>query len=220
MTGAPTAVLAELASSGASVLGLVADLPRREAMTRPGARLAEYAELERDPDLAPGYEHLVLVDPPPFPHLERLARQGAVPGAAGAGVGERGYLHPAWGEPERRFALAALGDQLARRGVLSGVFRDLRDACDPPAEAGEESGQRLYEALRGGGPHPRGPEAAARCFAVLAELGLVQGAPDRGRGAVRVVSSEETDLERSGAYRAYGARYEEGRRYLEGLKQT
>ena len=52
------------------------------------------------------------------------------------------------------------------------------------------------------------------------ELGLVQGTPDRGRGDVGVVSSEGTDLERSTAYRAYSARYQEGRRYLEGRKQT
>jgi single-stranded-DNA-specific exonuclease len=145
------------------------------------------------------------VDPPPFPHLERLVSETS----AGGG----GYLHPAWGEPELRFAIAALGDQLARRGILAGVFRDLR-------ESSEEEGRGLYEALRGSGPHPRGPEAAARCFAVLAELGLVQGAADRGRGAVGVVSSEGTDLERSAAYRAYSARYQESLRYLEGRKQT
>ena len=147
----------------------------------------------------------MLVDPPPFEHLERLVCEPCAEGG--------GYLHPAWGEPELRFAIAALGDQLAQRGVLSGVFRDLR-------EAGNGEGPGLYEAFRGSGAQPRGPEAAARCFAVLAELGLVQGTPDRGRGSVGVVSSEGTDLERSTAYRAYSARYQEGRRYLEGRKQT
>ncbi len=101
--------------------------------------------------------------------------------------------------------------------MLAGVFRDLREAA---AEDGEVSGQELFAALRGSGAHSRGPEAAARCLNVLTELGLVRGTPDRGRGAVGVVSSEETDLERSAAYRAYSARHEEGRRYLEGLKQT
>jgi single-stranded-DNA-specific exonuclease len=205
VSGSAAATLAELASSGAGVLGLVADLPRRAALGHTGARLAEYGELERDPSLAAEVEHVVLVDPPPFPHLERLVSE--------TGAGGGGYLHPAWGEPELRFAIAALGDQLARRGILAGVFRDLR-------ESSEEEGRGLYEALRGSGPHPRGPEAAARCFAVLAELGLVQGAADRGRGAVGVVSSEGTDLERSAAYRAYSARYQEGLRYLEGRKQT
>jgi single-stranded-DNA-specific exonuclease len=204
VSGSAAATLTELASSGASVLGLVADLPRRAPMARTGARLAEYAELERDPDLAAEFEHVVLVDPPPFPHLELLAARSPAAG--------KGYLHPAWGEAERRFALAALDDQLARRGVLAGVFRDLRDA-------GEEDGADLYEALRGGGAHPRGPEAAARCIVVLTELGVVEGATDHGRGDAGVVSSEGIDLERSKAYRAYGARYQEGLRYLEGRKQ-
>jgi single-stranded-DNA-specific exonuclease len=205
VSGSAAATLAELASSGATVLGLVADLPRRVALTHTGARLAEYAELERDPGLAAEAEHVVLVDPPPFPHLERLVSESSAEGG--------GYLRPAWGEPELRFTIAALGDQLARRGVLAGVFRDLR-------EASEADGVDLYAALRGGGPYPRGPEAAARCFAVLAELGVVQGSAERGRGVVGVVSSEGTDLERSDAYRAYSARYQEGLRYLEGRKQT
>jgi single-stranded-DNA-specific exonuclease len=204
VSGSAAATLAELASSGAAVLGLVADLPRRTALTHTGARLAEYAELERDPGLATAVEHLVLVDPPPFAHLERLVYESPAGG---------GYLHPAWGEPELSFTIEALGDQLAQRGVLAGVFRDLR-------EASEGDGVSLYEALRGSGAHPRGPEAAARCFAVLGELGLVQGTADRGRGVVGVVSSEGTDLERSTAYCAYSARYQEGLRYLEGRKQT
>jgi single-stranded-DNA-specific exonuclease len=212
VSGSAAATLAELASSGASVLGLVADRPRRAPMERTGATLADYAELERDPELATRFEHVVLVDPPPFPHLERLAAAQAADGG--------GYLHPAWGEAERRFAIAALEDQLARRGVLAGVFRDLRAAQGEPGGEGEGERPGLYEALRGSGAHPRGPEAAARCFAVLAELGLVQGAPERGRGDVGVVSSEGTDLERSTAYLAYGARFQEGLRYLEGLKQT
>jgi hypothetical protein len=54
---------------------------------------------------------------------------------------------------------------------------------------------------------------------VLTELGVVQGATDHGRGDVGVVSSEGIDLERSKAYRVYGARYQEGLRFLEGRKQ-
>jgi single-stranded-DNA-specific exonuclease len=209
VTGSAAAALAELASSGATVLGLVADLPRRAATLRTAVPLAEYADLERDPSLPAGFEHVVLVDPPPSLRLERIASHPSRDGG--------GYLHPAWGEAERRFAIAALGDQLARRGVVAGVFRDLRDAAE---EVGEASGTALYSALRGGGAHPRGPEPAARCFRVLAELGLLHGDPDRGGGAVGVVSSEGTDLERSPAYRAYSARYQEGLRFLEGRKQT
>lgn len=202
-SNSPAAVIAELASSGGSVLALVADASRRAATAKPGSVLTEYAGLEREPGLAVDFEHVVIVDPPPFAHLDRLAARPTEEG---------GYLHPAWGESEWRFALAALGAHLARRPGLIAVFRGLRDA-------GEASGERLREALQGSGPHPRGPEAAARCFRVLAELGLVRGTPDGGGGTVGVVSSEETDLERSAAFRACSARYEEGRRYLEGHKQ-
>ena len=215
VAGSAAAVLAELASSGTEVLGLVADAPRRAALAKPGVRLAEWGALERDPGLASRYEHVVLVDPPPSEPLGRLA--SAAPADAETEPGGNGYLHPAWGEPERRFALEALEEQLARRAVVAAVFRDLRDACETGAAA---SGAALLRALRGDGRHPRAPEAAARCLRVLGELGLVQGTPEAGRGKVGVVSSEGTDLERSQAYRAYGARYQEGRRYLEGLKQT
>lgn len=193
------AVIAELVSSGGRVLALVADASPRDALTRPGSELAEYAELERSPDLATGFDHVVLADPPAFEHLYRLASKPTADG---------GYLHSAWGEAEWRFAMSTLSRRLARRPELIAVFRDLR-------EAGEVSGERLLAALRGTGPQPRGPEAAARCFRVLAELGLVRGRPEGGGGEVGVVSSDGTDLERSPAFRAYGARHEEARRYLE-----
>ncbi|MFI5028001.1 MAG: single-stranded-DNA-specific exonuclease RecJ [Solirubrobacterales bacterium] len=204
-SGSAAAVLAELASSGGSVIGFVADLPRRSQLAGYGAPLAEYSELERHPDLARDFAHVVLIDPPPSARLDRLATRPAEDG---------GYLHPVWGEREQRFALAALEAQLAQRSALVALFRDLRDG-------GEQlSGEELRRALRGTGPHPRGPEAAARCFRVLAELELVQGIPERGGGTVRVVSSEGTELERSMAFRAYSARYQEGRQYLEGRKQS
>ncbi len=105
-----------------------------------------------------------------------------------------------------------LDEQLARRAVLIALFRDLR-------EAGEASGVKLLEALQGSGPHPRSAEAAARCLRVLIELGLVRGTPDGGGGSVGVVSSEGTELERSAAFRAYGARHQEGLQYLKRRKQ-
>jgi single-stranded-DNA-specific exonuclease len=198
----PAATVFELLSSGASVLALVADAARRVALARDGLTLADYAELERSPDLARDFAHVVLFDPPPSHLLEQLASR---PSAGG------GFLHLAWGEVEHRFALAVLESRHAQRGELAAVFRDLRDA-------GEVSGEELRQALLGSGAHPRDPESAARCFRVLAELGVVQGAPDGGAGTVGVVSSERTELERSVAFRAYSARYEEGKRYLERRK--
>jgi single-stranded-DNA-specific exonuclease len=202
-TNAPAAVVGELASCGESVLALCADAALRAGMAREGLRLADYPELERDQSLPLDFSHVVLVDPPPFAHLAQLASHAAEEGC---------YLHRAWGEAEWRFSLSAIGDQLAQRPVLVAAFRDLR-------EAGVASGEDLREALLGSGPHPRRAETAARCFRVLAELGLVRGVPDGGAGEVGVVSSEETDLERSASFRAYSARYQEASRFLEGQRQ-
>jgi single-stranded-DNA-specific exonuclease len=201
-SNSPAATVFELLSSGAGVLALVADPTRRAALAREGLTLAGYDDLERSPDLARGFAHVVLFDPPASARQERLACRP---------TGEGGFLHPAWGEAERRFALAVLESRHAQRPELTAMFRDLRDA-------GECSGEDLRRALGGSGRHPRPPEAAARCFRVLSELGLARGAPEAGAGTVGVVSSERTDLERSAAFRAYSARYEEGKRYLERRK--
>jgi single-stranded-DNA-specific exonuclease len=198
----PAATVFELHSSGARVLVMVADATRRAALARKGLTLADYPRLEGEPDLARGFAHVVLFDPPPTARLERLASRPTEEG---------GFLHLAWGEAEHRFALAVLESRHAQRQEVASMFRDLRDT-------GAASGEELRRALLGNGRHPRDPETAARCFRVLAELGLAQGAPAGGAGTVGVVSSERTELERSAAFRAYSARYEEGKRYLERRK--
>ncbi|MFP5389031.1 MAG: single-stranded-DNA-specific exonuclease RecJ, partial [Thermoleophilia bacterium] len=200
---APAAVINELASCGGEVLALTADAGLRAGMACEGARVADYPELERDPELVADFDHVVLVDPPPSADLLALASRSPVEGA---------YLHRVWGEAEWRFALSAAAAQLAQRPTLIALFRDLR-------EAGAAAGEELREALIGRAPQARSPETAARCFRVLGELGLVQGVPDAGDGSVRVVSSEGTDLERSASYRAYSARHEEARQYLEAHRQ-
>ncbi len=73
-TNAPAAVISELVSCGAEVLALSADATLRVGMAREGARLADYAELEREPELGGEFDHVVLVDPP------------ATGGSLGAGV--------------------------------------------------------------------------------------------------------------------------------------
>jgi len=200
---APAAVVSELASCGGQVLALTADATLRVGMARDGVRLADYAELERDPALATDFDHVILVDPPSRADLLALASRSHAEGA---------YLHCVWGEAEWRFALSMAAVQLAQRPTLIAAFRDLR-------EAGQTSGEELRDALTGGAPQARGPEAAARCFRVLAELGLVQGEPAAGGGSVGVVSSESTDLERSASFRAYSARYQEAHRFLKGQRQ-
>ena len=200
---AAAAVVGELGSCGESVLALCADAESRAAMAREGVTLADYLGLEANPGLAAGFDHVVLVDPPPFEHLLRLASRADA---------EDRYLHRVWGEAEWRFASSLAAAQLARRETLIAAYRDLRDA-------GRVAGEELREALRGGGSMPRRAETAARCFRVLAELGLVEGSPRGGGGEVGVVSSEGTDLEGSAAFRAYGARYQEAKLFLEGQRQ-
>ena len=169
-----------------------------------GARLAEYAELEREPGLAARLR-------------PRRPRRPAAHGAARApGVqptAEGGYLHLAWGEAERRFALAALDDQLAQRGELAGVFRDLRDAGEASGDGA--AGRRCAAAAPTRAVRRPRPAASGSS----PSSGSCRERPTVGAAAVGVVSSERTDLERSAAFRAYSARYQEGRRYLEGRKQ-
>jgi single-stranded-DNA-specific exonuclease len=201
----PAAVVAELASCGeGEVLAVVADAGRRVALAGEGVELADALRLEAEPELARRFRHVVLVDPPAFEHVGRLAMLPC---------GDGGYLHLAWGDAELRFARATLDRELARRPVLIAIYRDLR-------EAGGPSGGALLAALQGGELHPRSPEAAARCFRVLSELSLVQGAPDGGDGSVGVVSSGKVELDRSAAFRAYGERHQEGLRYLERPNRT
>jgi single-stranded-DNA-specific exonuclease len=237
--GSATAALAELVSSGAGVLAVCADAARRAALANgasglarfnggaalvachrcgdgeivrlagrasSGLALTDFAALERQPELVAGFEHVVLVDPPRSAADEAWAQQAWKVEGSGNG-GEHGYLHLLWSEAEHAFASAALAEQWATREGIAATFRALRDA-------GEVRGEKLRLTLAGSGSYPLCPEAAARRFRVLRELGLVQGEPDRGDGVVRVVSSEGTELERSGAFRAYSARNSEAQQYL------
>jgi single-stranded-DNA-specific exonuclease len=236
--GSATVTIAELVSSGAGVLAVCADASRRAALAsgatglarfnggsariachrcgreaisgllaraEGGLALTDYAALETEPALVSAFEHVAMVDPPRSRADESRcgkARDGAGPG----------FLHQLWSEAEQGFAVSAADEQHASRAAVGSVFRRLR-------EAGNSSGGTLREALAGGGVYPLCPEAAARCFRVLAELGLVAGEPGGGAGTVGVVSSEGTDLERSAAFRAYRADHSEAQTFLERPKQ-
>ncbi|MGV1047977.1 MAG: single-stranded-DNA-specific exonuclease RecJ [Solirubrobacterales bacterium] len=240
-----TVVIAELVSSGAGVLAVCADASRRAALAggasglarfnggsgriacarcgeaaiagvvargAGGFALTDYATLLRGPTaVAEHFEHVVLVDPPPSPRARELAGGAPEDWAEGAS-GAPGYLHEPWTEAEVGFSLSVLAEQLASRESVARVFRGLR-------EAGETSGRPLRQALAGAGAHPLAPEAAARSFRVLTELGLVAGTPNGGDGVVGVVSSGATDLERSAAFRAYSEEFSEAQRFLERPRQ-
>ena len=49
-----------------------------------GVALADWAALARVPSMAARFEHLVLIDPPPFSHLERLAPRPQAPSTGDA----------------------------------------------------------------------------------------------------------------------------------------
>jgi len=232
--GAISVALAELVSSGAGVLAVCADASRRAALAGGasglarfnggsgrvacrncgagaiagviskaggGLALTDYATLlAQDQNVAECFEHVVLVDPPAN---ELAADVVAAPPELGLG-----FLHQLWTGAEAEFTLAALEASAPSRKTIATVFRRLR-------EAGEVSGTELRTALAGDGAHPLPPETGARCFRVLRELELVRGEPADGGGAVGVLSSEGTELERSPAFRAYSDEFSEARRFLE-----
>src|SRR5262249_47259963 len=91
------------------------------------------------------------------------------------------------------------------RASLVGLYRGLR-------HRGRVAGEELEHLLRGDGVHGRPARIAGRLVRVLAELELVS--LDRDLPALAVAGEQRTALDCSPAYRAYTARYEDGRRYL------
>jgi single-stranded-DNA-specific exonuclease len=170
-----------------------------------GVVLADWAALARSPSMGTRFEHLVIIDPAPFSHLERLA---------GAGPG---FLHLAWSDPE--LALLVHDEEWPSRAALEALFRSLRSA---EAQRGDEgaglSAEHLREALHGPGRHARSPEVAARRLRVLEELGAARWEPSGIARSLRVVSSKG-DLERLETFIAYRERYEEGRTFLSERRQ-
>ncbi len=167
-----------------------------------GLGLCDWSVLRLGPELADGFTHVVLVDPPPFAHLEDLV------------LGGNGFLHRAWGPESVELALRVHEAEWDPRPGLAEAYRALRAANGSASE-----GDRLVAILAGSGRFPRTPESAARCVRVLGELGLIRG-PGAGARELRVVSSERTELERSAAYAAYRERHEEGTRFLESMRHT
>ena len=233
--GAAVAAIAELVSSGEPVLALCVDARRRRALAdsaadprrfgagKPvlaccrcgdgalesalatdgaGLVLSDWGALARRPGAVGRFAHVVLVDPPPFEPLEQLARLGP------------GYLHLAWGPPEVELARRCLALEWEPRGAVEQIWRLL------VKRGGEACGEELRSLLAGAGEYPRTPELAARCVVILDELGLCEWTPDSGASALRVLSSEETQLERSRSYGACVARHEEAKRFLQSRAQS
>ncbi len=232
-TAPATVAIAELVSSGASVLAVCADASRRAALANGATGLARFnggaalVACHRCGDEEIGRLNgraeagLALTDygalerapglAAEFEHVvlvdpprgELDVSRAELPCAASG----PGFLHALWTDAEREFAAQSLAEQWATREGVAAAYRALR-------QTGDARGCRLREALAGGGAYPLSPEGGARRFRVLRELGLVQGTPEGGAGVVRVVSSVRTDLRRSAAFRAYSDRLSEDQQYL------
>lgn len=219
--GSAVARIAELRSSGSRVLVLSADAGRRAALAAavdlgagPGPAIAclrcppaelpnraadpecallltDWIALGAAPGVAVGFEQVVAVDPPPTRVAGALARAGD------------GYLHEAWGSAED-LAERCWDAEWSMRAALAEVYRAL-------VAAGGAEGEALRTILAGPGRFARTPEAAARCARVLVEIGIARASAR----SIGVVSSERTELDRSGAWRAFETTHEEGRRYLQ-----
>ncbi|HEX2087341.1 MAG TPA: single-stranded-DNA-specific exonuclease RecJ [Solirubrobacteraceae bacterium] len=113
--GGIAGVLTSLVGSGESVLVVAADAHRRARHLRGrlgGFTLTDHATLERDPALAQRYDHLVVLDPPPYDGL------AAAPGP---------MVHLVYGEQERAYALACHEHEYDLRARIAAIYRALRD---------------------------------------------------------------------------------------------
>jgi single-stranded-DNA-specific exonuclease len=192
----PLAVLVDTVATGAPVLAVCADVPRRLEGLRArvgGFVLCSYAELEPQPARAAGFARLVALDPPADAAAAALLRTGA------------GVTLLAWGPAELRFAEQMHELEYELRSSLVAFYRALRDRE-------RAAGGELERLLRGDGLHARSARLAGRLIRVLAELELVS--LDRKLPALAIAGRAPTALERSPSFRVYAQRYEDGKRYL------
>jgi single-stranded-DNA-specific exonuclease len=187
-------------ADGGLVLVVSADVPRRLAnlaSRRGGFALTTHAQLEDEPELTHDFEHIVVLDPPASRAQEAITRLG------------NGFTHLAWGEAELRFAMQMHEQEYELRASLVALYRSIR-------ERGRVAGEELEHLLRGDGSHARSARLSGRLLRVFTELGLVSLDPDLP--ALELADVQQTELERSVAYRAYTKVSEDGRRFLSGLQ--
>ena len=123
-------------------------------------------------------------------------------------------------DPARYTTLIHLVPAPVRIVIIKGYARRYRAECARRWGPSIPVGPAAAAPPTDGGPHPRSAEQAARCTRILLELELLSGSVDGSARSLRAVSSEGTELERSAAFRAYRARHEEGKQYLERQRQT
>jgi single-stranded-DNA-specific exonuclease len=242
--GAAVASLAELISSGESVLAICADAARRAKLAseaadprRFGAMLPRIACCRcgaKGLDAALGEAPatgLVLADwtsvalrpraPLAFRHVVVIdpPPSEALEALAWAST------EPAFRRDDRSYIHLVWGpaeSELAER-LLDWEW-NLRRAIGEiwrglAAVDGEARRRDLRSLLAGELTYPRTPELAARCVRVLTELGLCEWRSTGGGPALGVLSSERTDLGRSRAYADCVARHQEAIRFLRSKTQ-
>jgi single-stranded-DNA-specific exonuclease len=188
--GGAAGTIGALVASGEPALVVCADVERRlPGLTGRlgGFALCSWTALDRDPELAARYPHVVALDPPAQAHQRSLIEAGR--------TGQTAHL--AWGEAELRFAWYVHQELHDLRGPLVALYRALRDDHTD-----------LESALRGDDVRPRSAALAGRLLRVLDELSLVE--LDRAAFAAGVPPGQQTALERSSAFRCYEARRLEG----------
>jgi single-stranded-DNA-specific exonuclease len=192
----PLTILADALAGGGSVLAVCADVARRldGLVERTGGfTVISFHALERAPELARGFSHLVALDPPACQAQSELLALGP------------GFTHLAWGEPELRFAQQMHELEYGLRASLVALYRALRART-------RVAGEELERLLRGEGPHGRPARLAGRLIRVLAELELVS--LDPALPTLAIAGDKPTALDLSPSYRVYVKRYEDGRRFL------
>jgi len=238
--GAAVASLAELISSGESVLAICADAARRARLASSAADPRRFgaaqpriaccrcgsesidSALRSSSEPEPG-AGLVLVDwtviglrPEAAGRFRHVVLIDPPPSEALESVVQagHGFLHLAWGPAETELTERLLGRDWELRAPIAETWRRLAEA------GGEAGGELLRSALEGASEYPLTPETAARSVRVLVELGLCEWSADRGGATLRVLSSERTDLGRSRAYAACVARHQEAIRFLRSRAQA
>ena len=151
--------------------------------------LTDWTTIASNPAVAGGFAHVICVDPAPVAG-QRAALAGSGPG----------WLHERLAGDD--LAERCWAESLQPRAAMAEIYRGLA--------GGELSGEPLGTVLIGTGNYRRDPAIAALCVRVLVELGLCEIGFSEDARLIRVVSSEKTELERSGVWRASSARYEEG----------
>jgi single-stranded-DNA-specific exonuclease len=195
----PLATIADAqaaAGGGQPVLVVTAHTPRRLAALasrRGGFDLVSHDALLDEPEIAADYQHIVVLDPATSPVSQAITRLG------------EGYTHLAWGEAELRFAQQIHELEYGLRASLVTLYRSLR-------ERRRVAGEELEHLLRGDDSHARSARLAGRLMRVFTELELVSLDPDLP--ALALAGTQQTELERSAAYRTFTQRHEDGQRFL------